>query len=138
MPSRSSSLSLRHRRLKARLIRGLASCGTEADIVQLLYSELRPVFGYDPIALQVLEREGWFHHLAIDHGLLQDVRRRRVSESIFARNFDELETDVSYPKQTEQLVTEEARGPGLDKIPQTVIWVPIVLHGRVMASVAYQ
>src|SRR5438105_9349477 len=129
MPARSTSRSLRHRRLTARLIRGIASCGTEADIVQLLHSELRPVFGYDPIARQVLEREGWCHDLAIDHGLLQDLRRRRLSESIFEPYHEQAETVVSYPKQTEQRVTEEARGPGLDKIPQTVIWVPIVLHG---------
>nr|MDQ6949526.1 GAF domain-containing protein [Actinomycetota bacterium] len=138
MPIRSTSQSLRRRRLKARLIRALASCGTEADIVQLLHSELRPVFGYDPIALQVLEREGWYHHLAIDHGLLQDLRRRRLSESIFEPYYKHNETVVSYPRQTEQMVTEEARGPGLDKIPQTVIWVPISLHGRVIGAVAYQ
>src|SRR2546425_267173 len=107
MPPRSSSQSLRHRRLRARLVRALPSCSTEADIVQLLYSELRPVFGYDPIALQVLDREGWYHNLAIDHGLLQDVGRRRLSESIFGPNYDQAETVVGYPKPAKQLVPQE-------------------------------
>src|SRR5205823_8254161 len=104
MPSRSTGDSPRLRRLRARLVRALPSCGTEADIVQLLYSELRPLFGYDPIALQVLEREGWYHHFAIDHGLLQDVRRRRLSESIFRPNYDQMETVVGYPKPAKLMV----------------------------------
>ena len=138
MPPRSSSQSTRLRRLRARLLRALPSCGTEADIVQLLYSELRPVFGYDPINLHVLEREGWFHNLAIDHGLLQDVRRKRLSESLFARNYDQRETVVSYLHPTKRALTEEARGPGLDRFPQTFIWVPIRLQGRVIGAVIYQ
>src|SRR5437660_12232368 len=98
MQRRSNSQSSRFGSLKARLVRALPSCGTEADIVQLLYSELHPVFGYDPINLQVLEREGWYQHLAIDHGLLQDVGRRRLSESIFGPNYQRAETVVGYPK----------------------------------------
>ena len=82
MPRRSSSERSHSDSLRARLVHALPTCGTEADIVQLLYSELHPVFGYDPINLQVLEREGWYQHLAIDHGLLQDVGRRRLSESV--------------------------------------------------------
>src|SRR5579859_6569720 len=70
--------------LQARLVRALSSCATEADLVQVLYAELRHVFGYDSINLQVLEREGWYHSLAIDRGVLQDVRRRPLVESLFA------------------------------------------------------
>jgi PAS domain S-box-containing protein len=103
-----------------------------------LYSELRPLFGYDPIALQVLEREGWYHHFAIDHGLLQDVRRRRLSESIFRPNYDQMETVVGYPKPAKLMVPDEARGPGGDRAPQTVIWVPIQFHGQVIGAVIYQ
>ncbi|HSR24411.1 MAG TPA: hypothetical protein VLW53_12725, partial [Candidatus Eisenbacteria bacterium] len=60
--------------LHDRLVHALSSCATEADLVQVLYAELHPVFGYDSINLQVLEREGWYHSLAIDRGVLQDVR----------------------------------------------------------------
>ncbi|MDQ6898132.1 MAG: GAF domain-containing protein [Candidatus Dormibacteraeota bacterium] len=106
--------------------------------MQLLYSELHPVFGYDPINLQVLEREGWYQHLAIDHGLLQDVGRRRLSESIFGPNYKRAETVVGYPKPAKHMVPAEARGPGGDRAPQTVIWVPIPHDGRVIGAVIYQ
>jgi two-component system phosphate regulon sensor histidine kinase PhoR len=138
MPTRSSSRPSDQRELRARLIRGLPSCGTEADIVQLLYSELHPVFGYDPINLQVLEREGWYQHLAIDHGLLQDVGRRRLSESIFGANYERAESVVGYPTPAKHRVPAEARGPGGDRAPQTVIWVPIPHRGRVIGAVIYQ
>jgi PAS domain S-box-containing protein len=138
MSPRSSSQASRYRGLRARLVRALSSCGTEADIIQLLYSELHPEFGYDPIGLQVLEREGWYHLLAMDHGLLQDVRRRRLLESIFGPNFEQAETVVAYPKPAKAMAPEEARGPGGDKAPQTVIWVPIQLNGRLIGAVTYQ
>jgi hypothetical protein len=137
MPPRSSDSS-RLGRLRARLVRALPSCGTEADIVQLLYSELRPVFGYDPINLHVLEREGWFHNLAIDHGLLQDVRRKRLSESLFAANYEQFDTTVSYHPPEKRSLVDQGRGPGVDKYPQTLIWVPIQLHGRLIGAVIYQ
>src|ERR1700730_15551579 len=108
MRPKSSSLPQRLRGLRARLLRALPSCGTEADIVQLLSSELRPVFGYDPITLHVLEREGWLHVRAIDHGLLQDVRRARLSESMVAPNYEQLETVVSYLEPAKRARTEEA------------------------------
>src|ERR1700730_7853989 len=107
MRPKSSSLPQRLRGLRARLLRALPSCGTEADIVQLLSSELRPVFGYDPITLHVLEREGWLHAFAIDHGLLQDVRRGRLSESLFEANYDQFETVVSYLPPEKRALTEE-------------------------------
>ena len=138
MPSRLSSRSLSYRGLKARLVRALPTCVTEADIVQLLYAELRPVFGYDSVALQVLEQEGWYHTLAVDHGLLQDVTRRRLAQSIFEPNYDRAETVVVYPPRVKPMALAEARGPGLAKVPQTVIWAPTTHHGRVIGAATYQ
>ncbi|HLQ62873.1 MAG TPA: hypothetical protein VK131_13515, partial [Candidatus Acidoferrales bacterium] len=43
------------------LVAALRSCATEADIVQVLYQYLRSAYGYDVVALTVLEREGWYH-----------------------------------------------------------------------------
>src|SRR5690242_21204712 len=63
----------------AKLLVELASCLTEADILQVLYRNLQPKFGYDVILLTVLEKDGWFHALPIDNGVLQDSRRRPVS-----------------------------------------------------------
>src|SRR5882762_9911175 len=58
----------------AALVHELGSCITEADIVQVLYRGLEPLFGYDVVVLQTLEREGWYQSLAIDSGVLQDMR----------------------------------------------------------------
>ena len=38
------------------LVAALRSCATEADIVQVLYQYLRSAYGYDVVALTVLER----------------------------------------------------------------------------------
>src|SRR5690348_8360643 len=54
----------------AALVHELGSCVTEADIVQVLYRGLNPLFGYDVINLHVLEREGWYHSLPVDSGVL--------------------------------------------------------------------
>jgi len=123
--------------VQAALVRGLPSCSTEADVVQLLYAQLHPAFGYDPINLHVLEREGWYHSRAVDQGLLQDVRRRRLSESIFARNYAKPQPVVTYPKP-HLLPTEEGRGPGVDQIPLTVIWMPVSHQDQVVGAVIYQ
>src|ERR1700716_2775102 len=69
----------------AALVHELGSCVTEADIVQVLYRGLEPLFGYDAVVLQGLEREGWYHSLAIDSGVLQDIRRRPLADSMFAK-----------------------------------------------------
>src|ERR1700730_3411935 len=122
--------------LRTRLIRGLESCATEADIVQTLYAELHPNFGYDVILLQVLEREGWYHDVPIDHGVLQDLRRRTLADSHFGRHFDQPQTSVSYA--TQETVYQRARGPGLKKGPQTLIWVPIRHRGQPVGAVSYQ
>ena len=62
------------------LVAALRSCATEADIVQVLYQYLRSAYGYDVVALTVLEREGWYHAVGVDQGILQDVQRRRLVE----------------------------------------------------------
>src|ERR1700737_1870906 len=69
------------------LIHELGSCVTEADLVQVLYRGLSPRFGYDVINLHVLEREGWYRSLSIDSGVLQDLRRRPLRDSMFARQY---------------------------------------------------
>src|SRR5689334_1301259 len=55
-----------HRASPAALIHELSTCATEADIVQVLYHGLQPIFGYDVVLLHVLEREGWYHGIPID------------------------------------------------------------------------
>src|SRR5438309_7472216 len=71
----------------AALVHELGSCITEADIVQVLYRGLEPLFGYDVVVLHSLEREGWYHSLAIDSGVLQDMRRRPLATSMFAHMY---------------------------------------------------
>jgi len=122
--------------LQGRLVRALSSCATEADLVQVLFAELRDVFGYDSINLQVLEREGWYHSLAIDGGVLQDVRRRLLVESLFADCYREPRARVlEPPAEATQL---RGRGPGLSRRPRTLIWVPVLHGGRPVGSVSYQ
>src|SRR6266536_1843061 len=122
--------------LHGRLVRGLSSCATEADLVQVLYAELHPVFGYDSINLQVLEREGWYHSLAIDKGVLQDVRRRLLVESNFADYYREPRTQVTVPSSATTYQT--GRGPGPARRPRTLIWVPVLHGGRPVGSISYQ
>ena len=69
------------------LVHELSTCVTEADLLQVLHRGLQGKFGYDAINLQILEREGWYHSLAMDAGVLQDVRRRPVRESMYVRQF---------------------------------------------------
>src|SRR4030088_1123365 len=85
------------RDLQGRVVRALSSCTTEGDLVQVLYAELHPLFGYDVVNLQVLEREGWYHSLVIERGVLQDVRRRQVAESLFADHYRAPVTRVMEP-----------------------------------------
>jgi signal transduction histidine kinase/transcriptional regulator with GAF, ATPase, and Fis domain len=118
----------------AALIHELSSCVTEADIVQVLYRGLQ-VFGYGVVLLQVLEREGWYHSLAIDLGVLQDLRRRPLAGSFFANHYKSPRTTVMVndPKWREQ-----ARGPGATRTTKLSIWVPVEHRGEVIASVIYQ
>jgi PAS domain S-box-containing protein len=122
--------------LHGRLVRALSSCATEADLVQVLYAELRQVFGYDSINLQVLEREGWYHSLAIDRGVLQDVRRRLLVESFFADCYREPKARVLEP--TPAATHLRGRGPWQARRPRTLIWVPVMHGGRPVGSVSYQ
>ncbi len=117
------------------LVHELSSCVTEADIVQVLYRGLHPLFGYGVVLLQVLEREGWYHSLAIDLGVLQDLRRRPIAGTVFANNYKNPRTTViiNDPKRKEQ-----ARGPGAHRMTKLSIWVPVEHRGEVIASVIYQ
>ncbi|MDQ6921555.1 MAG: GAF domain-containing protein, partial [Candidatus Dormibacteraeota bacterium] len=122
---------------RSSILTALASCVTESDVVQVLYGSLRMLLGFDVVALHVLEREGWYHVLAVDHGVLQDVFRRPLADSVFARNYEQPETTVVYP-ESHGPTAERSRGPGGRKRPQTVIWVPILQRGRALGSVIYQ
>ena len=119
------------------LTQALASCATEADIVQVLYADLHPRFGYDTINLQVLEREGWYHSVPIDRGVLQDVRRRLLAESNFARNYEDPKITV-IRAESEGVSYERGRGPGVSRQPQVLIWVPIMHRGQAIAAISYQ
>ncbi|TMC11245.1 MAG: GAF domain-containing protein [Chloroflexi bacterium] len=102
----------------------------------MLYTELRPVFGYDSLNLQVLEREGWYHSLAIDHGVLQDVRRRLLVESLFVDYYRSPRTRVLDPPAAATHL--RGRGPGTSRRPRTLVWVPVLHGGRPVGSVSYQ
>ena len=119
----------------AALVHELGSCVTEADIVQVLYRGLEPLFGYDVVNLHVLEREGWYHSLPMDSGVLQDLRRRPLSGSVFAKQYANPRTVVIPldPKRQEQ-----SKGPGAGHETKFAIWVPIEHQGEVIGSVIYQ
>jgi len=119
----------------AALVHELSSCVTEADIVQVLYRGLNPLFGYEVINLHVLEREGWYHSLAMDSGVLQDLRRRPLKDSLFAKQYAVPRTVVvpANPK-----LTLVGKGPGAGRNPKFAIWVPIEHQGEVIGSVIYQ
>src|SRR5438132_3040395 len=84
------------------LVHELGTCVTEADLLQVLYRGLQGKFGYNAINLQILEREGWYHSLPIDQGVLQDVTRRPVLESTYAPQF-------AHPKTTIHNLESSAR-----------------------------
>src|ERR1700737_1565820 len=110
-------------------------CGTQADMVQGLFRGLPPLFGYDVINLHVLEREGWYHSLAIDSGVLQDVRRRPLRDSVFAKQYANPRTEVIPldPKRQEM-----GKGPGVGRETKFAIWVPIEHQGELIGSAIYQ
>jgi PAS domain S-box-containing protein len=118
----------------ATLVHQLGSCATEADLVQVLYRGLAPRFGYDVINLQVLEREGWYHSVAIDSGVLQDPRRRPLRESAVAKQYANPKPTILPGSRAQQF----GRGPGAGRDARTVIWVPIHYQGEVIGSVLYQ
>ncbi len=119
------------------IIAALRACSTEADVVQVLFQGLSPQYGYDVVSLQVLEREGWYHATAVDAGLLQDIRRRRLDETPWGPYYLEGETSV-YQVPMAPVGLNPSRGLGARRTPQTVIFVPIE-HGRmVTGAVLYQ
>ena len=116
------------------LVHELSSCVTEADLVQVLYRGLQGRFGYDSINLQVLEREGWYHSLPMDAGVLQDMRRRPVRDSMFARQFATPKTTVLPIDSAQQ---ESGKGPGAGVNRKLAIWVPVMHQGELIGSVIY-
>ena len=126
------------RALFGRLLRALGGCTTQADVVQALFAELNPVFGYFTVNLQVLEQDGWYHSLAVARGVLQDERRRLLSDSFFADLYSSPTTRVIHPEASKPPSTVVLRGPGLNRPPGTVIWVPILHGGGPVGAVSYQ
>jgi two-component system phosphate regulon sensor histidine kinase PhoR len=121
----------------AALVDELGTCVTEADIIQVLYRALQPMFGYDVVLLHVLEREGWYHSLATDSGVLQDLRRRPLATSGFAPHYlDPRPTLVPIDIAPSRL--EQAKGPGAGRGTKLAIWVPVEHQGEVIGSVIYQ
>jgi hypothetical protein len=102
------------------LIHELGSCATEADLIQVLYRGLSPRFGYEAINLHVLERGGWYHSLAIDSGVLQDVRRRPLRESAVAKQYANPTPTILPGSSKAELY---ARGPGAGRHVRFAIWV---------------
>jgi len=117
------------------LVQELGTCVTETDLLQVLYRGLARKFGYSSINLQVLEREGWYHSLPIDAGVLQDMRRRPVRESTYARQFANPRTTVLPIESPERL--EVGKGPGMRVRNKLAIWVPVMHQGELLGSVIY-
>jgi PAS domain S-box-containing protein len=117
------------------LVQELGTCVTETDLVQVIYRGLAGKFGYNAINLQVLEREGWYHSLPMDAGVLQDVRRRPVRESTYARQFANPNTTVIPIENPTRL--EFGKGPGVRVRNKLAIWVPVMHQGELIGSVIY-
>ena len=121
--------------VQATIQQALRSCVTEADIVQVLYQRLHPFYAYDVVNLQVLEREGWYHSMAVDSGVLQDLRRRPLAESMYAHLYKTPRTTV-VPIDPRR--AERAKGPGAGRTTRFSIWVPVEHQGQVIGSINYQ
>jgi two-component system phosphate regulon sensor histidine kinase PhoR len=119
----------------AELLHELASCLTEADMLQVLYRNLQPKFGYEVILLTVMEKGGWYRSLPIDSGVLQDSRRRPISGSAFARQYAKPKLSVLQAGTKAQQV---GRGPGTGKRIRFVIWAPVEHQGELIGAVIYQ
>ncbi|MBO0690783.1 MAG: GAF domain-containing protein, partial [Candidatus Dormibacteraeota bacterium] len=141
------------------VIRGLRSCATEQDIVQVLYADLHPAFGYDTVNLQVLEREGWYHSLAVQRGVLQDTRRQQLARTSLGELYEQGRTSVldveagggmdalwipppgtgRRPRRGEGRGRRASPGGGPGGVPtRLAIWVPVYRLGRPLGAVAYQ
>ncbi len=136
MPREQKALS---KSTSAALVHELRSCVTEADIAQVLYRGLQSLFGYDVVLVQVLEREGWYHHYAVDTGVLQDLRRRPLAGSAFAHLYSNPRTTVVpiAPAAWGQH-GRRSKGPGAGRLTKFSIWAPVEHQGRVIGSVIYQ
>ncbi|HKW73734.1 MAG TPA: GAF domain-containing protein [Candidatus Dormibacteraeota bacterium] len=117
------------------LVHELGSCITEADLVQVLYRGLHTRFGYDAINMQVLEREGWYHSVVVDAGVLQDMRRRPLTESTLAKLFVNPKTTIL---DLDSFRQEFGKGPGSRTRSKLAIWVPVMHQGELIASASYQ
>src|SRR5438067_9441886 len=122
----------------ATLAHELRTCVTESDIVQVLYRGLASMFGYDSVSLHVLEREGWYHRLVVDTGVLQDIRRRPVADSYFAHLYKQPHAKTTVMPVVREMRPVRAKGPGAGRVTRLSIWVPIEHQGRVVASAIYQ
>ena len=119
----------------APLIHELSTCATEADIVQVLFYGLQPLFRYDVVLLHVLEREGWYHSLPIDSGVLQNMRRRPLVSSAFAQHYSAPRATV-VPLDPQRM--EQGTGPGAGRLTKFAIFVPVTHQGRIIGAVIYQ
>lgn len=130
----------RHQRARVRdaVVRGLGSCATEQDVVQVLYADLHPVFGYDAIDLQVLEREGWCHSLAVERGVLRDTRRQQVSNTSLGELYEGGRTSVLDVEAGGGAGAVRTSPPGAGRRPPRRIWVPVHGLGSPVGAVAYQ
>src|SRR6266849_3052081 len=98
------------------------------------YRGLHPPYGYDVINLHVLEREGWYHSLSVDSGVLQDVRRRPLSASLFNKQYANPRSVVIPLEPKRQ---ESAKGPGAGRQTKFAIWIPIEHQGAVIGRVIF-
>src|SRR5579859_3040274 len=114
MGSAASDVSSKLNAVRQDILPALRTCGSEADIVQVLYRGLHGLLGYQVILLQVLEREGWWHAMTVDQGVLQDIRRKRLAESASAPLYGVGRTAVLHPHEIQlpQSSLESSRGPG--------------------------
>ena len=124
----------------AALVHELRSCVTEADIVQVLYRGLSPLFGYDVVLMQVLEQKGWYHRIAVDTGVLQDSTRRPLAESYFNKLYSAAKprtSVVSVGRDTRRLQIPST-GPGAGRMTRFSIWIPIEHRGVLIGSIVCQ
>jgi len=124
----------------ASLVHELRSCVTEADIVQVLYRGLSSLFGYDVVVLQVLEREGWYHRIAVDTGVLQDARRLPLDASQYKHLYRAAHPRTTFIPVENEMTQQQyrSRGPGAGRITRGSIFVPIEHRGAVVGGVVYQ
>jgi len=134
-PSQGARTGRVRRQARNEVAKALRTCATEADLVQVLYARLRPLFGYDVINLHVLEREGWCHYVVMDQGVLQDVRRHRLIDSYFLPHY---RAGTAATEHFTHARFERGRGSGAPRWPQTYIWMPIRHHEALIGAVTYQ